>query len=104
LFFDIYSSNNFIGVFTFNFIICVYLSFFFAQNIFKKNSISSVVSVFALIIFIYNVLNILFYKTLGIEFEFRILNFLINIIYNTIIAVPVFYSFKKIYAVGTKRI
>lgn len=104
LFFDIYSLNNFIGIFIINFIVCAYFSSVFTQNIFKKNSFLSVFSVFGITIIIYIILNFILNKIIGIGFEFKVLNSLIFIIYSTITAMPVFYLFKKIYAPEKRKL
>jgi rod shape-determining protein MreD len=98
LFLDFYSLNSVFGTFIVCLLLCSYFSFFLSQNVFKKSSFLSVVSVFALTVVFYNLLVFALRGFFGPGFQFGILTFLINVAYNTIFAIPVFYLMKKNYA------
>jgi len=104
LFLDFYSLNNIVGIFVVCFLLSSYFVFFLSQNIFKKSNLSSVIPVFLLTTGFYNLLVLVFHKIFGLEFEFGVLTFLINVAYNTIIAIPVFYLIKKYYARKSDKI
>lgn len=98
LFLDFYSLNNVIGISVIYLLLCSYFSSFLGQNIFKKSNFLSVISVFALTVVFYDLLVLALRGVFGLGFQFEILTFLINVAYNTIFAIPVFYLIKKIYA------
>lgn len=98
LFFDFYSLNSVIGIFVVCLLLCSYFSFFLSQNIFKKSNFLSIISVFVLTVIFYGLLVLVLRAIFGLGFQFRILTFLINIAYNAVFAIPIFYLIKKIYA------
>jgi rod shape-determining protein MreD len=98
LFLDFYSLNSVIGISVVCLLFCSYFSFFLSQNVFKKSTLSSIISVFALTLVFYDLLFLTLRGVFGFGFQFDILTFLINVAYNTIFAIPVFYLIKKIYA------
>ncbi|MDP2934418.1 MAG: rod shape-determining protein MreD [bacterium] len=98
LFLDFYSLNNIVGIFVVCFLLSSYLAFFLSQNIFKKSNPSSVIPIFFLTTIFYNLSALVLHKIFSLEFDFGILTFLVNVLYNTIIAIPVFYLIKKYYA------
>jgi rod shape-determining protein MreD len=98
LFLDFYSLSNVIGISVICLLLCSYFSFFLGQNVFKKSSFLSVVSVFALTLVLYGLLVLALRGIFGLGFQFEILIFLMDVAYNTIFAIPVFYLIKKIYA------
>jgi len=99
LFLDFYSLNNFLGISVINLLIVSLVAYFMTQNIFKKTSPSSVASVFFLTIVLYNILLLVGYKISGNGFEFVFLKILIGVLYDSIVAVPVFYIIKKLFPV-----
>lgn len=95
LFLDFYSLNNILGISVIFLLVASYLSYILSQNTFKKTTFFSLVSVFLITVFVYNVLLILFFKIFGIVFDFNFFGFVFGIIYNLIFALPIFYLFKK---------
>jgi len=95
LFLDFYSFTNILGISVIMLLIVSYVSYFLSQNTFKKTTFFSLVSIFLIIIFVYNLLSIIFFKIFGINFNFGFLKFIVGIIYNLIFALPLFYLFKK---------
>jgi len=96
LFLDFYSLNNVLGISVVSLLIASYLAYFLSQNIFKKTSFFSLVLIFLVAIFLYNILLIIFFKIFAISFDFQFLSFIIAIIYNLIFVLPIFYGLKKI--------
>lgn len=94
LFLDFYSLNNVLGISVVSLLIVSYLAYFLSQNIFKKTSFFSLVLIFLITIFLYNLLLIILFKIFSITFDFRFLGFVTGIIYNLIFALPVFYLVK----------
>jgi len=95
LFLDFYSLNNILGISAISLLVASYLSYILSQNTFKKTTFFSLVSVFSITAFVYNVLLILFLKIFGIAFDFSFLGFVFGIVYNLIFALPIFYLLKK---------
>lgn len=89
LFLDFYSLNNILGISVIFLLIVSYLTYFLSQNIFKKTTVSSLLLIFLIAVFVYNLLLI-------IVFDWRFLGFIISIIYNLIFVLPIFYGLKKI--------
>ncbi len=96
LFLDFYSLNNVLGISVVSLLLASYLAYFLSQNVFKKTSFFSLILIFLITIFLYNILLIIFFKIFAVTFDFRFLSFIIAIIYNLILALPVFYLVKKI--------
>lgn len=96
LFLDFYSLNNVLGISVVSLLLASYLAYFLSQNLFKKTSFFSLILIFLITIFLYNILLIIFFKIFAVTFDFRFLSFIIAIIYNLIFALPVFYLVKKI--------
>jgi len=99
LFLDFYSLSNLLGISVICLLIVSFVAFFLARNIFKKTNPSSVASVFFLTIILYNILLLVSYKIIGNDFEIVFLKILINVLYSSIISVPVFYMIKKLFPV-----
>lgn len=98
LFLDVYSLNNYFGISIICMFFAAFTAFFLSQNVFKKTNIASVFPVFLLSITLYNLLFFIIYKILSTPSEFSLIKFIINIVYSAIAAVPVFYSFKKLFS------
>jgi rod shape-determining protein MreD len=97
LFLDFYSLSSVIGVFVVCLMLCSFISSFLSQNIFKKSNLLSVVPIFILAIISYD-LSVFGMQTIfGFEVRFKVLTLLIDIVYNTVFAIPVFYLIKKNY-------
>lgn len=95
LFLDFYSLSNVLGISVIALLIASYVSYFLSQNIFKETTFASLVSIFLISIFVYNLLLIIFFKIFNISFDFRFLTFVTGLIYNLIFALPVFYFLKR---------
>jgi len=95
LFLDIYSLRNFLGISVIILIIAAYLAYHLSQNTFKKTTLSSLALIFLITIFIYNLLMTVLYRLPSIGFDFKFTAFIMAIIYNWIIALPVFYLIKR---------
>ncbi|OGZ31817.1 MAG: hypothetical protein A2V69_00980 [Candidatus Portnoybacteria bacterium RBG_13_40_8] len=95
LFMDFYSLHNILGISLVTLLITAYISYFLSQNTFKKATFLSLFLVFLISIIIYYVSLIVLSEIFGINFDFRFLNFIIEIIYNLIFAIPIFYLTKK---------
>jgi len=100
LFLDFYSLSNFFGISLICLIVVSFGASFAAQNIIKKTNPSSIILVFVAMVTLYDLLLLAIYKILGIGFDFTLLKFLVNIIYNSVIAAPVFYTIKKLFPAG----
>lgn len=94
LFMDFYSLNNFLGFSVLILLISCLVVFFISQNIFKKTSFSSIIFIFLISILINNLIVFAAYKVLGMNSEFGLRTLIVNVLYNTIIAIPFFYLFK----------
>jgi rod shape-determining protein MreD len=95
LFMDFYSLHNILGVSVTILLITAYISYFLSQNTFKKATFLSLSLVFLITIIAYGISLIVFSEVLGIGLHFGFLNFISEIIYNLIFAIPVFYLTKK---------
>jgi len=95
LFLDFYSLPDVLGISVIALLIASYLSYFLSQNIFKETTFASLVSIFLISIFVYNLLLIIFFKLFDINFDFRFLTFVTGLLYNLIFALPVFYFLKR---------
>ena len=91
LFLDFYSLHNVLGISVIALLIASYLSYFLSQNIFKGTTFASLVSIFLISIFVYNLLLIIFFKIFNISFDFGFPSFVIGILYNLIFALAIFY-------------
>ena len=95
LFLDFYSLPNVLGISVIALLIASYLSYFLSQNIFKETTFASLVSIFLISIFVYNLLLIIFFEIFNISFDFGFLTFVTGILYNLIFALPIFYFLKR---------
>lgn len=95
LFLDFYSLNNVLGISVISLLMASYLAYFLSQNIFKGFNFGSLLLIFLITIFMYQILLIAFSAILNITFNFKFLSFIIGIIYNLILAIPIFYITKK---------
>ena len=92
---DIYSFNNPFGASILSLLLVSYLAYFFSQNIFKKTSIFSVVLIGIGGTLIYKLFIILVLLIVGISFQFTFSQLIFQIIYNTVILIPLFYLIKS---------
>jgi hypothetical protein len=88
--------NNVLGVSVISLFIAGYLACFLSQNIFKKTTAFSLILNFIIAIFVYQILLIVLFAIFSITFDFRFLSFIVGIIYNLVLALPIFYGLKKI--------
>lgn len=88
LFLDFYSLINVLGVSVVALFITGYLAYFLSQNVFKQANAWSLLLIFLITIFVYNFI-------LLINSDFRFLSFASALIYNLILALPIFYGIKK---------
>lgn len=95
LFLDFYSLHSVLGISVISLLIASYLAYFLSQDILKKTSFFSLVLVFLITIFVYNLLLIIFFKIFSISFDWSLFSFIVGIIYNLILALPLFYLVKK---------
>jgi len=95
LFIDFYSLHNYLGVSVIMILIVAYLAYFLSQNIFKKTTISSVFLVFLIAVFFSKLFLIIFYRIFDISSDFGFLEFIIEIFYNVMVGLPIFYLIKK---------
>jgi len=96
LFIDFYSLDNILGISVVALLVISYLAYFLSQNTFKKTTFSSLILIFLIAIFVYNILLIFFFKIFNIGPDWSFLTFIIGIIYNLILALPIFYLIKKL--------
>lgn len=94
LFLDFYSLHNFPGISVVILLLAGFLSQFLSQRFFKKNDNLSLVFIFLICFLVYEILQITVFKTFGIGFNFSLIASLVRIIYNSILALPVFYIIK----------
>lgn len=87
LFLDFYSLHNILGISAIDLFIASYLAYFLSQNVFKKANTQSLLLIFLISIFVYNLI-------LLIVSDFQFSFFFIGIIYNLIFSLPVFYLIK----------
>jgi hypothetical protein len=71
-------------------LIVSYLAYFLSQNVLKSGNFTSLILIFLITIFVYNLLLI-------IISGFNFLSFIIALIYNLILSLPIFYGLKKIF-------
>lgn len=95
LFLDFYSLHNILGVSVISLIAAGIIIYFLSRSIFKKTNSFSLVLLFTAGILIYSILSIIIFKIFGISFNFRLISFVIMIIYNLIFALPMFYLVKE---------
>lgn len=96
LFLDFYSLTSILGVSVISLLVVSYLAYFLSQNIFKKASLSSLALNFLIVIFVYSLCLAILFSIFSIGFNFRFLGFVVGIIYNLILSLPIFYGLKKI--------
>ena len=95
-FLDVFSFNNPIGTSILVLFLISYLVSFLSQNIFKRASI------FSMILFgiggtlIYRFLLILILLITGLDFQLSFSQLISQIVYNTALLIPLFYSLKRI--------
>jgi rod shape-determining protein MreD len=97
LFLDFYSLNVVPGIFVISLFFVCFLAFFLSQSIFKKTNPLSTLSVFLITILIFNLLILLLYAIFGVNPQFNLLKLAIEVIYNSLVALPIFYLIKKIF-------
>lgn len=96
LFLDIYSLYNFLGISIISLFLAGLIAYFLSQNVFKKSTKSSVLTVFLISIFFYNIFLAFLSEVAGTGFYFEFLNFATNIFYNLVLSLPVFGLIKKL--------
>lgn len=96
LFLDIYSLYNFFGVSIISLFLAGSIAYFLSQNVFKKSAKPSVLAVFLISIFFYNIFLVFLSNTTETGFYFGFLNFVTSIFYNLVLALPVFGLIKKL--------
>lgn len=95
LFIDFYSLNNVLGISVISLLIVSYLAYFLSQNIFKEQNLGSLLLIFLITIVVYKLLLIGLFLIFNIGFDFKFLGFIIGIIYNLVLSLPIFYLIKK---------
>lgn len=103
LFLDFYSLSGVIGIFVVSMLFCTYFAIFLSRGVFKKSNLLSIIPIFLLVIVFFNFSVLGLQIVFGLKPEFKALIFLVNVVYNTIFAIPVFYLIKK-YAGKSKQI
>lgn len=94
LFLDFYSLHSFPGISVVILLLSGLLSQFLSQRFFKKNDNLSLIFIFLISFLFYEILQIAVFKAFGIEFNFSLIASLIRVIYNSILALPMFYLIK----------
>ena len=89
LFLDFYSLHSILGFSVVALLVVSYLAYFLSQNILKSGNFTSLILIFLITIFLYNLL-LIFIS------DFKFLGFIIGIIYNLVLSLPIFYGLKKI--------
>lgn len=92
---DVYSFNNPFGTSILSLLLVSYLAYFFSQNIFKKTSIFSVILIGIGGALIYRFFLILILLIAGVSFQFSFTQLISQVIYNSVILVPLFYLIKS---------
>ena len=95
LFLDFYSLHSVLGISIVGLLLAGYLAYFLSQNIFKGVSFWSLILVFLISIFVYNLSLIILFGVFGISFDLGFLSFIVGLVYNLIFALPVFYLLKR---------
>ncbi|MFZ5559385.1 MAG: rod shape-determining protein MreD [Patescibacteria group bacterium] len=95
LFLDFYSLHNILGASIVALLVVSYLVYFLSQNTFKKTTFFPLILIFLIAIFVYNILLIIIFEIFDISFDWGFLTFIIGLIYNLILALPIFYLIKK---------
>lgn len=90
-FLDIFSFANPIGISILSLFVVGYLVHFFSQNIFKKTSIYSIILIGVTGTLIYRIFLILILAIASINFQITFTQLLSQIVYNTVILLPLFY-------------
>lgn len=91
IFMDISSLNNPIGVSVVGLFVGSYVVYFLTKNIFKETNILSLILICIIGTIIYGLILVLALAAFGVCFQFSIGQTLSQIIYNTVIFIPVFY-------------
>lgn len=93
---DVYSFDNPIGSSVLGLLLVSYLVYFFSQNVFKKTDIFSVVLFGIGATLIYGLFVILFLLIIGTDFQLSFSQVIMQIIYNLIVFIPLFYFIKRL--------
>jgi len=95
LFLDIFSFNNFLGISIVGLFLISYLIHFLSQTTFRKTGIPPVILFGISATLIYKFFLILVFLIAKSSFELSFSQVLSQIIYNTILLIPLFYLIKK---------
>lgn len=93
---DVYSFSNPIGTSILGLFLVSYSAYFFSHNIFKKTSILSIILITLGGTLIYGLFLILVLLIGGIDFQFGFSQIIIQMIYNLVILIPLFYLIKRL--------
>jgi len=93
---DIYSFDNPIGTSILGLFLISYLAYFFSQNIFKKTSIFSIILIGSAGTLVYRIFLILVLLIVGTDFQFSFAQMGLQVIYDLVIFIPLFYLIKQL--------
>ncbi len=96
LFLDFYSLTGVLGLSVVGLLIVSYLAYSLSQNIFKKANLFSLALNFLIAIFVYSLCLLILFSVFSVISDFRFLTFIVAIIYNLVLSLPIFYGLKKI--------
>lgn len=94
LFLDFYSLHSILGISVMSMLLVCILAQFLNQKYLKKENKLSIILVFIISVFFYELLLLVIFKIFDIGYNFYLLGFIIKIIYNVIFALPMFYISK----------
>ncbi len=94
LFLDFYSLSGVLGLSVVSLLIVSYLTYFLSQNIFKKANLSSLALNFLIVIFAYSLCLLILFSVFNVISDFRFSGFIVAIIYNLVLSLPIFYLIK----------
>jgi len=92
---DIYSYNNFIGISILSLSLIAYLASKLAQNVFRKNSIYSIITITIGGTLVYQIIIFLNLLVTGTNFQFNFTQIFFQVMYNIIVLIPFFYLARK---------
>lgn len=94
LFLDFYSLQNILGISVLILLFVCLFSQFLNQRFLKKENKLSLILIFFISLLFYELLLIAVFGVLNIGFNFTLLGLIIKILYNSILALPIFYTIK----------
>lgn len=94
MFLDFYGLYSIMGISILTLLLAGLFAQFLNQKFLKKENNLSLVLIFLISSLFYEFLLIIIFKAFGIGFNFTLIGLIIKLIYNSIVALPIFYTIK----------